>query len=71
MDDTMVEMRWNVDVENDPVKRIDSLHRTAQSTTKDETEASNSSMQGSDTTGSAITSERPTTTNQSSDLGKG
>ena len=51
-------------------KTEDHLHCTAQSTTKYETKTSNSSMQRSDTTGSTITSERSTTVNQSSHLGR-
>ena len=54
-----------------PCETEDPLHCTAQSTTKDETNTSDSSIQRSDTTGSTITSERSTTANQSSDLGHG
>ena len=64
-DDTMIEvrrLRLERRREKDPVKRKTlsiALHK-----------AGDSSVQRSDTIGGAITSERSTTTNQSSDLGK-
>ena len=73
-DDTMIEVRrlcLERRLEKDRVKRKTlsiALHTARQKT---ETETSDSSVQRSDTIGSAIASERSTTTNQSSDSWKG